>query len=143
MKNKAVTGGGKKIALSNLEKVMYPETGFTNGQVINYYTEIARYILPHLKNRPITSKRFPNGVAGEYFYEKDAPSFTPGWVKTFSIPRTSEKSLINYILITDLATLIWSANKFVRFNRPKFRKNCRCRRCRMAQQSERCCFFDR
>ena len=62
MKTKAVTVGGKKLALSNLEKVMYPETGFTKGQVINYYTEIARCILPHLKNRPVTSKRFPNGV---------------------------------------------------------------------------------
>ena len=131
MKNKAVTVGTKKIALSNLEKVMYPETGFTKGQVINYYTEIARYILPHLKNRPITSKRFPNGVAGEHFYEKDAPSFTPGWVKTFSIPRTSKKSFINYILINDLPTLMWSANmanlevhpflaKAPRIDRPSF-----------------------
>ena len=110
MKNKAVTGGGNKLALSNLEKVMYPETGFTKGQVINYYTEIARCILPHLKNRPITSKRFPNGVGREHFYEKDAPSFTPRWVNTFSIQRTSEKSLINYILINDLHTLVWSAN---------------------------------
>ncbi len=73
MKKKPMTVGGKKLALSNLEKVMYPETGFTKGQVIDYYTGIARYILPHLKSRPITSKRFPNGVSGEYFYEKDGP----------------------------------------------------------------------
>jgi len=110
MKKKTTTVGEKNLALSNLEKVMYPETGFTKGQVIDYYTGIARYILPHLKGRPITSKRFPNGVSGQYFYEKDAPSFTPHWVKTFSVPRTSEKSLINYILINDVPTLIWSAN---------------------------------
>src|SRR6185503_328556 len=110
MKKETTTVGEKNLALSNLEKVMYPETGFTKGQVIDYYTGIARYILPHLKGRPITSKRFPNGVSGQYFYEKDAPSFTPHWVKTFSVPRTSEKSLINYILINDVPTLIWSAN---------------------------------
>jgi bifunctional non-homologous end joining protein LigD len=64
MKKKTTTVGEKNLALSNLEKVMYPETGFTKGQVINYYTGLARYILPHLKGRPITSKRFPNGVSG-------------------------------------------------------------------------------
>jgi bifunctional non-homologous end joining protein LigD len=110
MKKKPLIVGGKELALSNLEKVMYPQTGFTKGQVIDYYTGIARYILPHLKSRPITSKRLPNGVSGQYFYEKDAPSFTPRWVKTFSVPRTSENSLINYILINDLPTLVWSAN---------------------------------
>jgi bifunctional non-homologous end joining protein LigD len=89
---------------------MYPDTGFTKGQVIEYYTNVARYIIPHLKDRPITLKRFPDGLDGEFFYEKDAPSFTPEWVKTFPIPRTSENSVINYILINDLPTLIWSAN---------------------------------
>jgi bifunctional non-homologous end joining protein LigD len=89
---------------------MYPGVAFTKGQVIDYYTRVARYILPHLQNRPITMKRFPDGIDGEYFYEKDAPSFTPGWIKTYPIPRTSEKSIINYILINDLPTLVWSAN---------------------------------
>ena len=101
---------GQEITVSNLDKVMYPKTGFTKGQVIDYYTRVARFLLPLLKNRPITMKRFPEGVDGEHFYEKDAPSFTPAWVKTFAIPRTSAKSMINYILINDLATLIWSAN---------------------------------
>jgi bifunctional non-homologous end joining protein LigD len=89
---------------------MYPAVGFTKGQVIDYYTRVASHILPHLKDRLITMKRFPNGIDGEYFYEKDAPSFTPDWVKTYPIPRTSEKSTINYILINDLPTLVWSAN---------------------------------
>jgi bifunctional non-homologous end joining protein LigD len=101
---------GRDVSVSNLNKVIYPEVGFTKGQVIDYYTQVARYILPHLKDRPITMKRFPNGIDGEYFYEKDAPSFTPDWVKTYPIPRTSEKSIINYILINDLPTLVWSAN---------------------------------
>ena len=106
----AVNAGGKKLALSNLDKIMYPETGFTKGQVIDYYTDIAGYILPHIKNRPITLKRFPDGIDRQHFYEKDAPSFTPRWIKTFPIPRAGEESVINYILINDLPALIWSAN---------------------------------
>src|SRR5678816_3624190 len=101
---------GRGVSVSNLNKVMYPEVGFTKGQVIDYYTQVARYILPHLKDRPITMKRFPNGINGQYFYEKNAPSFTPDWIKTYPIPRTSEESIINYILINDLPALVWSAN---------------------------------
>lgn len=102
--------GGKNLALSNLDKIMYLESGFTKGQVIDYYRGIARQLLPHLKDRPITLKRFPDGVHRESFYEKQAPSHTPEWVKTFPIARTSERSVINYILIDDLPTLVWSAN---------------------------------
>ena len=105
-----ITVADKDLALSNLDKIMYPETGFTKGQVIDYYKNIARYILPHIEDRPLTMKRFPNGVGGQHFYEKDAPSHTPAWVKKFQIPRTSESSLINYILVNDLPTLVWSAN---------------------------------
>ena len=102
--------GGREVRLSNLDKVMYPDVGFTKAQVIDYYTRVAPYLLPHLRGRPITMKRFPDGIAGEHFYEKDAPSFTPDWVNTYPVPRTSGKSMINYILIDDLATLVWSAN---------------------------------
>ena len=109
-KRSTVRVAHRDVAVSNLDKVMYPEVGFTKGQVIEYYTRVARYLLPHLKNRPITMKRFPDGIDGNYFYEKDAPSFTPKWVRTYPIPRTSEKSLIHYILINDLPTLVWSAN---------------------------------
>jgi bifunctional non-homologous end joining protein LigD len=106
----SVKFAGKELALSNLDKVMYPETGFTKGQVIDYYKTVARYVLPHLTDRPITLKRFPDGVDGQHFYEKNAPSHTPRWVKTYQIPRTGEATSINYILINDLPTLVWSAN---------------------------------
>jgi bifunctional non-homologous end joining protein LigD len=105
-----VTIGQLEIDFSNLDKVMYPAIGFTKGQVIDYYIRVAHYLLPHIKNRPITFKRFPDGVGGEHFYEKDAPSYTPRWIKTFPIARTSEASVIHYILINDLPTLAWSAN---------------------------------
>jgi bifunctional non-homologous end joining protein LigD len=102
--------GNKKLALSNIDKVLYPETGFTKGQVIDFYSRVASYILPHIENRPITLKRYPNGIKAEHFYEKNAPSFTPAWIKTYPIQRSSRESMINYILINDLPTLIWSAN---------------------------------
>jgi bifunctional non-homologous end joining protein LigD len=105
-----VTIDGRQLSLSNLDKVLYPESGFTKRQVIEYYTAIAPYLLPHLKDRPITMKRFPDGVAGAYFYEKDAPSFTPKWMETFAIPRSSVTAIVNYTLINDLPSLIWSAN---------------------------------
>ncbi len=94
---------GKDLALTNLDKVMYPETGFTKGQVIEYYKNISRYILPHIEDRPITMKRFPNGIAGQHFYEKEAPSHTPSWAKTFQVPSNSKNSVINYILLNDIA----------------------------------------
>ena len=110
MASAAVKIGGKSLALSNLDKIMYPKTGFTKGQVIDFYTSISRYLLPHLKDRPITLKRYPDGVGGQYFYEKNAPSFTPPWIKKFPIPHTHENSIVNYILINDLPSLIWCAN---------------------------------
>ncbi len=101
---------GRDIDFSNADKIMYPAVGFTKGQVIDYYLGVSRAILPHLKNRPITLKRFPDGIEGEHFYEKNAPSFTPRWVKTFAIARTGGASMIHYILINDAATLAWCAN---------------------------------
>ena len=99
--------GGKEVGISNPDKVMYPDTQFTKIQVIEFYAAIAPYLLPHIKDRPITMKRFPNGVGGEHFYEKDAPSFTPSWIKKFPIPRTGEKTMIHYILLNDLPSLVW------------------------------------
>jgi bifunctional non-homologous end joining protein LigD len=101
---------GRELELSNLDKVMYPGSGFTKGLVIDYYVRVSEYILPHLKDRPITQKRFPDGVQGQHFYEKNAPSFTPRWIKTFPIPRHGRRGNINYILINDLPTLVWSVN---------------------------------
>jgi len=100
---------GRKVALSNLEKLLYP-SGFTKGQVIDYYARVSRFILPHLKDRPVTLVRFPDGVGGEHFYEKAAPKFTPEWVRTFPVPRREGGSRIPYIVIDDPATLVWCAN---------------------------------
>jgi bifunctional non-homologous end joining protein LigD len=99
---------GRPLALSNLEKVLYP-SGFTKGQVIDFYVRISDHLLPHLAARPITLKRFPDGVRAAHFYEKDAPRHTPDWVHTFDVPRRDGRP-IRYILIDDLATLVWSAN---------------------------------
>jgi bifunctional non-homologous end joining protein LigD len=101
---------GKRLSLSNLDKVLYPATGFTKGQVIDYYARIAPAILPHLKGRPVTMKRYPNGVDGEYFYEKNAPKHRPDWVKTAPIWSRHNRRHINYLLVDDLPTLIWLAN---------------------------------
>src|SRR5439155_388461 len=76
---------GKKLAVSNLNKVLYPKAGFTKGQVIDYYIRIAPLLLPHLKDRPLTMKRYPDGVEGEFFYEKNCPAHRPKWVKTAKV----------------------------------------------------------
>ncbi|HWR52469.1 MAG TPA: non-homologous end-joining DNA ligase [Bryobacteraceae bacterium] len=100
---------GRAVPVSNLEKQLYP-AGFTKAQVIDFYIRVSRWLLPHLKDRPVTLKRYPDGVRGEHFYEKDAPGFTPDWVATFPVPRRGGGKDIRYILINDLATLVWCAN---------------------------------
>src|SRR4051794_38544519 len=99
---------GKQLRLSNLDKVLYPDVGFTKGQVIDYYTRMAPVLLPHLKNRPLTLKRYPNGVEEKYFYEKQAPSHRPDWVKTVPVPARGRT--IDFVLCNDLPTLVWLAN---------------------------------
>ena len=101
---------GKRLSLSNLDKVLYPATGFTKGQVIDYYARIAPALLPHLKGRPVTMKRYPNGVEAEFFYEKNAPKHRPDWVKTAPIWSRHNRRHINYLLVDDLPTLTWLAN---------------------------------
>ncbi len=95
---------------THLEKVFFPRGRFTKGQLVRYYLDVAEFILPHLKNRPVTLIRFPDGVGGIKFYEKNAPKFVPDWVKTFTVPRRHEDGGINYILINDARTLAWCAN---------------------------------
>jgi len=103
--------GGHAIQLSNLDKVLYPGARFRKADVINYYIRVADALLPHLKDRPVTLKRFPNGVRGEYFYEKDAPGFTPEWVRTFPVPRRDRgEPDIRFIIIDQVATLVWLSN---------------------------------
>ena len=98
------------VTITNPDKVMYPAVGFTKADVVAYYLAVARYLLPYLKNRPVTLKRYPDGVRGEFFYEKDAPAFTPKWVETFPVPRRHGGRDIRYILINDRRTLAWCAN---------------------------------
>src|SRR5271154_1139138 len=101
---------GRQLKLSNLEKVLYPATGFTKQQVIDYYVRIAPAMVPHLAGRPLTRKRYPNGVDEEFFYEKNAPQHRPDWVKTAPIWSDRNRRTIHYILADDLATLVWLAN---------------------------------
>jgi len=109
-KQQVVEVDGRDLTVSNLEKVFFPESGFTKGGVIAFYTEIADVILPHLRNRPLTLKRYPEGITGEHFYEKNAPKYKPGWVKTYAVPRSEGGGDINYVLCNDRATLIWATN---------------------------------
>ncbi len=101
---------GRKLSLSNLDKVLYPQTGFTKGDVIDYYARIAPVVLPHLRDRPLTLKRYPNGVEEPYFYEKQCPSHRPGWIRTESIVARSEGKTIDFCIVDDLPTLVWLAN---------------------------------
>jgi bifunctional non-homologous end joining protein LigD len=106
----AIEVQGKTLKLSNLEKVLYPATGFTKQQVIDYYVRIAPALLPHLEGRALTRKRYPNGVDAEFFYEKNAPMHRPDWVKTVPIWSGSNRRTVHYILADDLPTLVWLAN---------------------------------
>jgi bifunctional non-homologous end joining protein LigD len=101
---------GHVLSLSNLDKVMYPRAGFTKGQVVDYYTRIAPALLPHLRGRPLTLKRYPDGVEGEYFYEKQCPRHRPEWVRTAPVhSRRNGGRTIDYCLAEDLPTLVWLA----------------------------------
>src|ERR1700746_1608072 len=97
---------GKRLELSNLEKIFYPKVKFTKAQVIDYYARIAPALLPHLKNRPVSLKRYPDGVTGSYFFEKQAPSHRPKWIET--TPVESEDRRIDYCMINDLPALVWT-----------------------------------
>lgn len=100
---------GRRLVLSNLEKEMYEGTGFAKAQVIEYYTRIAPVLLPHLRDRPMTLKRYPNGSHNAFFYEKNAPSHRPEWVQT-GLVVTGSGDRVNFVLINDLPTLVWAAN---------------------------------
>ncbi len=99
----------RPVSFSNLDKVYFP-SGFTKGEMIRYYVEAAPFILPHLRDRPVTLIRFPDGVKGESFYEKNAPKHTPEWITTYEVPRRHHEGHINYILVNNAETLAWCAN---------------------------------
>lgn len=102
--------GGKRLQVSNLQKVLYPKAGFTKGQIIDYYIRISPVLLPHLKNRPLTLKRYPNGVEAEFFYEKKCPAHRPKWVDTAKVWSEGNNADIHYCMCNDLPTLVWAAN---------------------------------
>jgi bifunctional non-homologous end joining protein LigD len=105
-----LTVNGRKLQVSNLDKILYPKTGFTKGQVIDYYIRVSKVLLPHLKNRPITLKRYPEGVEGFFFYEKQCPPHRPAWVKTTSVPSQRRQRPIDYCVMNDLPAVVWAAN---------------------------------
>jgi bifunctional non-homologous end joining protein LigD len=100
---------GTTVNVTNLDKVLYPKAGFNKGNVIDYFVRISPVLLPHLKDRPITLKRYPDGVDGFFFYEKQCPAHRPKWVKTTKVT-TSDGGAINYCLVNDLPALVWAAN---------------------------------
>ena len=109
-KNTEVEIEGRRLTLTNLEKVMYPVVGFTKGQLIEYFVRIAPVLLPHLHNRPLTLKRYPEGVNGFYFYEKNCPAHRPDWVQTARIWSGGNNRWMQYCMCQDLPTLVWCGN---------------------------------
>jgi bifunctional non-homologous end joining protein LigD len=101
---------GRQLTLTNLDKVLYPATGFTKGQVVDYAVRVAPFLIPHLSGRPLTMKRYPNGVNEEYFFEKNAPKHRPDWVQTTPVWSDGNNRTMHYLMANDLPTLVWIAN---------------------------------
>lgn len=101
---------GQELALSNLDKVFYPATGFTKGQMIDYYLRVAPALLPHLAGRPVTLKRYPDGAADDFFYQKECPSHRPDWLPTAPVWSEGNNRNINFCLLADAPALAWAAN---------------------------------
>jgi bifunctional non-homologous end joining protein LigD len=104
---------GRRLSLSNLSKVLYPETGFTKGEVVDYYVRIAPVLLPHVADRPMSFQRFPDGVATKGFFAKNAPPGTPDWVRRVRLPApgsTKSRETLDYVVVDSLPTLVWAAN---------------------------------
>ena len=101
---------GRELELSNLDKLLYPKTGTTKGDVLEYYRKIAPSLLPHLTGRPLTMKRYPDGVEGSHFYEKQCPPWRPDWVSTASVWTERKQRDVDFCVIDDLPTLLWAVN---------------------------------
>jgi bifunctional non-homologous end joining protein LigD len=106
---------GRTLSISNLDKVLYPRTGTTKGEVLNYYAQVSPVLLPHLRDRAVTRIRWPHGVEKASFFEKNAPAGTPSWVRTHEVSTTGSRSgkgegTIRFPICDDLATLTWLAN---------------------------------
>ncbi|MEU8763000.1 non-homologous end-joining DNA ligase [Streptomyces sp. NPDC048659] len=111
---------GRRLALSNLDKVLHPATGTTKGELLHYYATVAPAILPHLRDRPVSFLRYPDGPDGQLFFTKNPPPGTPAWVKTTPVPR-SEDPRARQVMVQDLASLMWAANLVVEFHTPQWR----------------------
>ena len=107
---------GRTLKLSNLGKVLYPQTGTTKGEVLHYYAQVAPVLLPHLADRAVTRIRWPNGTAAQSFFEKNVPAGTPSWVRTVTVPTSGSRSAsgeageLRFPLVDSLATLTWLGN---------------------------------
>ncbi|WP_405700800.1 non-homologous end-joining DNA ligase [Streptomyces sp. NBC_00069] len=110
---------GRRVPLSNLHKVLYPETGFTKGEVLHYYATVAGSLLAHIHNRPVSFLRYPDGPDGQLFFTKNPPPGTPAWVKTTPVPRSEDLSA-EQVVIADLPSLMWAANLVVEFHTPQW-----------------------
>ncbi len=110
MSEHTITVSGRSLRITNPDKVLYPEAGFTKGDLIAYYRAIAPALLPHLRGRALTMKRYPNGVDEEHFYQKESPKHRPGWVTTVPIWSEGNGRDINYTVVNSLPTLLWAAN---------------------------------
>jgi bifunctional non-homologous end joining protein LigD len=110
----AVQVHGRTLTLTNLAKVLYPQTGFTKAEVLDYYQRVASALLPHIADRPLTLKRYPEGVDGEAFFQKHVTQHRPDWIRTVRVPSESSRGRgagpVTYLVVDDLAALIWAAN---------------------------------
>ncbi|WP_225075558.1 MULTISPECIES: non-homologous end-joining DNA ligase [unclassified Streptomyces] len=109
---------GRRLALSNLDKVLYPATGFTKGEVLHYYATAADALLPHLRDRPVSFLRYPDGPDGQVFFAKNVPPGTPEWVTTAEVPRSAGAARM--VLVQDLPSLMWAANLVTEFHTPQW-----------------------
>jgi bifunctional non-homologous end joining protein LigD len=103
---------GRRLSLSNLDKVLFPD-GFTKGEVVDYYVRVAPVLLPHVTARPMSFQRFPDGTASKGFFAKNAPRGTPDWVRTVELPApgsSMDRETLDYVVVDDLPTLVWAAN---------------------------------
>ncbi|MTV24321.1 ATP-dependent DNA ligase [Nitriliruptoraceae bacterium ZYF776] len=102
--------GGRELTVTNLDKVLYPATGTTKAEVLRYHLDVAEVMLPHLRGRPVTLKRFPDGVEGEGFFEKRCPSHAPDWLGTVQLGREGREKVVDHCDLAEVAALAWTAN---------------------------------
>ncbi|MGW0732875.1 non-homologous end-joining DNA ligase [Streptomyces sp. NPDC002851] len=126
---------GRRLSLSNLDKVLYPSSGFTKGEVLHYYATCAGSLLSHLHNRPVSFLRFPDGPDGQRFFTKNVPPGTPSWVRTAEVPRSarqaSDGSGAEQVVLQDMASLMWAANLVTEFHTPQWQADAPARADRM------------